>query len=198
MLELTGWSAAWPTLVLLLVLSATILILAALPEATLALRYERELMMSPTGAVRWLGAHLVHLGWSHTLLNLAGLWLVAAYLGPGFGARAWAAALLVTAIAVDLGLYLGDPALGWYVGLSGVLHGALMAGLVAAAGIPRSERWTLGILVAAKILWEQLAGPVPGSELVSGGSVVVDAHLYGAMGGLLVGACIRAMAPRPG
>ena len=40
-------------------------------------------------------------------------------------------------------------------------------------------------LVMAKLLFEQLIGPLPGSETTSGGPVVIDAHLYGAVGGVI-------------
>jgi hypothetical protein len=39
--------------------------------------------------------------------------------------------------------------------------------------------------IGSKLIWEQLAGPIPFSESTSGGTVLVDAHLYGSIGGLL-------------
>ena len=174
-------------LVFVAVLSLIILLLEAVPGSRGLLRLERELLLVPAEAARWFGAHLVHLGWRHAILNLAGLWLVAWYLGAGFGARAWALSIGIAAIAVDLGIRVGNPELGWYVGLSGVLHGVLVAGLIEGGTLPRWERALMAALITAKITWEQLAGPVPGSELVSGGAVVVDAHLYGALGGTVAG-----------
>ena len=47
------------------------------------------------------------------------------------------------------------------------------------------------MIVAGKLAWEQFAGPLPGSESGSGGPVIVDAHLYGAVGGLLAAVLIR-------
>ena len=43
--------------------------------------------------------------------------------------------------------------------------------------------------VVAKLAYEQLVGPLPGSEAAAGGAVVVNAHLYGAIGGAL-SACV--------
>jgi membrane associated rhomboid family serine protease len=43
------------------------------------------------------------------------------------------------------------------------------------------------LLVCGKLLWEQAVGPLPGSAEVAGGKVIVDAHLYGAIGGLVLG-----------
>ena len=39
--------------------------------------------------------------------------------------------------------------------------------------------------IGSKLIWEQLAGPIPFSESTSGGPVLVEAHLYGTIGGLL-------------
>ena len=42
----------------------------------------------------------------------------------------------------------------------------------------------LGVLIA-KLAWEQISGPLPGSAATAGVAVIVDAHLYGAAGGIL-------------
>ncbi|MBV2092179.1 MAG: hypothetical protein KUF72_14970, partial [Candidatus Thiodiazotropha sp. (ex Ctena orbiculata)] len=45
---------------------------------------------------------------------------------------------------------------------------------------------SLLIAVLGKIAWEQWQGPLPGSESVANGPVVVASHLYGALSGMLV------------
>ena len=134
---------------------------------------------------RLVSAHFVHLGFSHLLLNLAGLGLVWYLVGTTLGGRDWLAVWLVAIAAVSAGLWFFEPQLAWYVGLSGVLHGLLAAGIAADIGNARWDTWILAIALAGKIAWEQLVGPLPGSEGASGGTVIVDAHLYGAIGGLL-------------
>jgi hypothetical protein len=71
------------------------------------------------------------------------------------------------------------------VGLSGVLHGALAAG---ALGWWRQESKPLALGLTAvllgKLAWEQWHGALP---LSGDMPVVVDAHLYGAIGGSLAG-----------
>ena len=59
------------------------------------------------------------------------------------------------------------------------------------------EAIILAAFVIAKIAWEQFAGPMPGSEATTGGKVIVEAHLYGAFGGLLAGLLCRYNAPQP-
>jgi rhomboid family GlyGly-CTERM serine protease len=136
-------------------------------------------------AWRLVSGHFVHLGWSHLLLNLVGLGLVVWLTGRAFDCLRWAAIGLASLAAMDAGFWLFNEELDWYVGLSGLLHGLLAAGLF--AGILRKDREAviLTVFVVAKLGWEQFVGPLPGSESTSGGVVIVDAHLYGAAGGIL-------------
>jgi rhomboid family GlyGly-CTERM serine protease len=139
---------------------------------------------------RLLSGHLVHLGSSHTLLNLAGLVLVWFLVGRAFGWTQWLWIIAGSMAAIDLGLWFGAPSLQWYVGLSGLLHGMLAAGIVAGLAARSGEAAILAVVVAGKLAWEQFAGPLPGSEATSGGAVIVDAHLYGVIGGALVAAVL--------
>ena len=66
----------------------------------------------------------------------------------------------------------------------------LAAGIVAGLSDRSFEALVLAIVVAVKLGWEQVAGPLPGSEATSGGAVIVDAHLYGVIGGAAVAAAI--------
>jgi len=149
-----------------------------------ALAYSRE---DIAGGELWrlVTAHLVHLGWSHLALNLAGLALVWYLVGGAFRPRQWLAIAAVSVLTIDLGFWVLDPELDWYVGLSGLLHGLLAAGLV--QGLRRRDREAvvLAAFVIGKLAWEQWQGPLPGSEATSGGNVIVNAHLYGAVGGMV-------------
>jgi rhomboid family GlyGly-CTERM serine protease len=147
-----------------------------------ALRYEQALI----GAEPWrlLSGHLVHLGWMHLGLNLAGLALIWALVGHALRSWAWGVAFALSALTVGGGLYLHDTGLAWYVGLSGVLHGLLVFGAVAGLHTERRMALTLLVGVAAKLAWEQLSGGDVGTAELVGGAVIVNAHLYGALGGL--------------
>ena len=94
-------------------------------------------------------------------------------------------------VIIDSGLWYLDPSLQWYVGLSGLLHALLATGLVVGVSPRRRDLQVLAALLALKIAWEQLSGPLPGSEISSGGPVVVDAHLYGIVAGVLSGLIAR-------
>jgi len=150
----------------------------------LALAYNRDALEAGQ-YWRLLTGHFVHLSMTHVLLNLAGLALVAWIVGHAFSWQHWLTITAISIVAIDAGFWILYPELGWYVGMSGLLHGILAAGLV--VGIAERERGSivLGVLVLAKLIWEQTSGPLPGSESSSGGAVIVDAHFYGAVGGLL-------------
>ena len=154
------------------------------------LQYER----SAIGAGefwRLVSGHFVHLGISHFLLNAAGLALVWFLTGRFLHWSQWALAMAFAIAVIDLGLWFLNPGLQWYVGLSGLLHALLATGLLVGLSANRRELQLLVALLALKIAWEQLVGPLPGSETSSGGRVIVDAHLYGVVAGVLSGLAVR-------
>ena len=165
--------------------------LVAAVSATLQLLWLNEALSWDRGALaggqlwRFLSGHFVHLGWSHLLLNLAGLALIAWIVGRAWDRLGWLLVSLVSIAVIGVGFWTLNPRLEWYVGLSGLLHGLLAAGLVVGIARRETESIVLAVLVAGKLAWEQFAGPLPGSEGASGGAVIVDAHLYGAVGGIL-------------
>lgn len=145
-----------------------------------ALRYERAAVLAGE-YWRLLTAHLVHGDARHLMLNLAGLGLLAALFPRAYGARGWTLIMLASVASIDLGFVFLEPQLEWYVGFSGVLHGGLAAGALAWwRQESRPLALVLTLILVAKLLWEQRWGGLP----LSGGlPVVVDAHLYGAIGG---------------
>jgi rhomboid family GlyGly-CTERM serine protease len=172
---------------------ALALVGAALLAATLggevlrsALRYDRNAL----AAGEWwrlATGHLVHLNFEHAAVDVLALVLLWMLFARDYSPRAWLLVFAGAAAAIDLGLWVADSTLIWYVGSSGVLHGVFAAGVV--AHLRRGERdgWLLGALLVAKLTYEQSVGALP---LVPG-PVVVDAHLYGALGGVLAALVCR-------
>ena len=134
---------------------------------------------------RLVSGHLVHLGFGHLWPNVVALAIIGLLFEDVFRNADWARIGAAAAAAIDLGLYVLDPEVSWYVGLSGVLHGYVAAGALAL--LMRREK--LGVVlaagVAAKLVFEQVVGPVPFTAASVGGPVVVAAHLYGVVGALL-------------
>jgi rhomboid family GlyGly-CTERM serine protease len=147
-------------------------------------RYQRDAI---EGGQYWrlVSGHLVHLNFGHLWPNLAALLIIGALFDDVFRSVDWLRASVVSAAAIDLGLYVFDPAVEWYVGLSGVLHGLVAAGALALLLRKQKLGAVLALGLGAKLAFEQLAGPVPFTAESVGGPVVVAAHLYGAAGGLL-------------
>ncbi len=154
------------------------------------LRFERS-AIAEGEPWRLVSGHFIHLGAAHMLMNAAALLLLWLLVGQSLTTARWLVVIAVCLVGIDLGFWLFDPQLTWYVGLSGLLHGMLAAGLIARYRVAAAESLTLGCLLAAKIIYEQVAGPLPGSELAAGGPVVVNAHFYGALAGAAAGLLLR-------
>lgn len=157
--------------------------------ARFGLRYEREAILSGE-YWRLVSGHFVHGTHQHLILNLAGLALIAALFPRDYTAKEWLWVLLLSLLAIDLGFVFYEPQLRWYVGFSGVLHGALAAGALAWwRSVPRSLALALTSILVAKLAWEQWHGALPLSGDLP---VVVDAHLYGALGGAIAASILWA------
>jgi rhomboid family GlyGly-CTERM serine protease len=166
-------------------------------EAREWLRYDRQAL---DGGQYWrlLTGHVTHMGVSHLVLNVAGVYLVWVLVGSWLSISGWILVLSVGVTGIDLGFWFLDKNLVWYVGLSGLLHTLLVAGAFAGLWKRRAESLVILLVVFGKIAYEQIAGPMPGSELSSGGPVVVNAHLYGALAGLICGITIWRRVARTG
>jgi rhomboid family GlyGly-CTERM serine protease len=162
-----------------------ICLLLAVPEligepARRLLSFDREAI----AAGQWwrlLSAHFVHLDPSHAALNSLGLVLMWALFARDYSPWRWAAIYCGSAIAVSVGLWYGNPELRWYVGASGALHGVMTAGTIAHLRRRDLDGWILAIFIVGKLAYEQLAGALP---FAGTAHTIVDAHLYGALGGV--------------
>jgi len=137
-----------------------------------------------------LTGNFVHLGKSHLMMNMVGFALVVTLVWDHFNWIEWVLVTLFSSLVVCVGLYFFDPDINLYVGFSGTLHGVIVAGCLADLRHYPKSALLLLVLVVAKLAWEQIAGPLPGSEDVAGGNVVVNSHLYGAIGGAAIGAVL--------
>ena len=160
------------------------------PATTEWLRYDRTAIHN--GELwRILSGNLVHLGWEHLLMNLAGLILIWLLYGRLLSNQQWLLVVLMSSLAVGVGLYLTNPQLDWYVGQSGMLHGLFVTGLVINLRKGYKLEWLLLLGLIVKLIWEQIHGALPGSAELAGGAVIVDAHLFGAISGIIAGTLLK-------
>jgi len=147
------------------------------------LRFDRSLL-DQWQLWRLLTAHFTHLNWSHFVLNMAGLCLFAFFFSAYQSSTYWLLAIVFISLFCSAGIMI-DMQYERYVGFSGVLHGLFIIG-----GRWELQRYKLSgvmllLLIVVKIAWEQLNGALPGSESMTGGSVAINAHLYGVVAGLV-------------
>jgi rhomboid family GlyGly-CTERM serine protease len=173
----------------------SVLAAAGDPAAQLRLRYDRT-GIAEGELWRLVTGHFAHLGTTHLILNIAGLAVVWLLVGGGYSLLNWAFVVALSLVVIDLCFWFLDPGLSWYVGMSGLLHALLVAGLVSRFRVAKAESLALATVIAAKIVWEQLIGPLPGSEFSAGGAVVVNAHLYGVVAGVLAAGVLRVVTLR--
>ncbi|HEY4973764.1 MAG TPA: hypothetical protein VII41_09155, partial [Steroidobacteraceae bacterium] len=98
---------------------------------------------------------------------------------------------LLAATSIDAGLWLLRPAVDWYLGASGVLHGAWAAGACAMYRRGDGIGAALLLLLIVKLVYEQQSGA---SLFNADLPLVGAAHLYGALGGMLAALLPRAPA----
>jgi rhomboid family GlyGly-CTERM serine protease len=148
------------------------------------LPYDRGLIAD--GQVwRLISSNFIHLGWGHLILNGCGLLVMAWLFAEERRTVQWFVDLMICSFATGAGLYLMNPEILRCVGLSGALHGLFVVGAFSwvSAGIGQGKWLLLGL--GLKLLWEQVFGEMPFSGGIVGGSVVTDAHVWGAVGGLI-------------
>jgi rhomboid family GlyGly-CTERM serine protease len=153
------------------------------------LRYQRDAILAGEWW-RLVTGHFVHLGWAHLGLNVMGLVLMWTLFAADYTPRQWLIIVAGSIAAIDAGFLLLNPELVWYVGLSGALHGVMAAGTLAHLRRREPDGWILAVFLIGKLVYEQVVGVMPYSLKSAGGPVVVDAHLYGAVGALIVTASL--------
>lgn len=170
-----------------LLLVFLMLALAFWPGAEVLLRYQRE-GIADGQFWRVFSAHFVHLNLAHTLLNTAGTLMLAVFLARDISVRDWWAVTLLAPLVISLGLWFKQPELQAYVGFSGVLHGLLYFGVLRLFLSVPAWAATILLLLIGRQVWEQTGAYDPDylRSLIHG-RVMPDAHLFGALTGLVLG-----------
>jgi rhomboid family GlyGly-CTERM serine protease len=140
-----------------------------------------------------LTAHFVHSNVWHLVFNITGLYLTWFLFSEEFEPSALIATLMVCTVGLSITLVLITD-INNYVGLSGTLHGLFAYALVRELKHPRPTTFVLIAAAIGKLAYEQLGGSTDATEALIGVSVAIDAHLWGAILGIICG-CISLLFP---
>ncbi len=152
-----------------------------------ALRFDREFINS--GELwRLISGHFLHTNIIHWLVNMMGLALLWMLHGDYTTPKNFTLNIVILCIGISICISLWSSDINWYVGLSGVLHGLFLWGVVIDIHKGRKTGFLLLIGAVLKLFEEQVSSNASGlmSELIEA-NIAVDAHLYGAVIGLVLG-----------
>lgn len=135
---------------------------------------------------RLLTGQWVHVGWVHWAMNMLALTIILGLFMPQRPVR-WVGQVLVMSLGISVALWVSLPGLDYYAGFSGVLHGLVALGMVHWLGQPSERRWGiwLGLGLLFKLGHEAWWGSAVQHWI--GAPVIVQAHQWGALWGLLLG-----------
>jgi len=146
--------------------------------------YHRQLI-SQGEFWRLFTGHFFHTNGYHLLLNLSALLLLWALHGQFYSLKNYSLLFITSTLVCSAGLYFFSPDIRQYVGLSGVLHGVFVFGAIMDIRQQDKTGYLLFAGVWLKIAHEQFYGASEDVSTLIDASVAIDAHLWGAVGGLL-------------
>ncbi|PKI17499.1 rhombosortase [Colwellia sp. 12G3] len=138
---------------------------------------------------RTFTGHFLHTNGIHLLLNLAALILLWALHGHFYTLTNYSLLFITSALVCSAGLFYFSPQIHQYVGLSGVLHGIFVFGAIMDIRHKDKTGYLLFIGVWLKIAHEQFYGASEQVSALIDANVAIDAHLWGAIGGLIFSCC---------
>lgn len=135
---------------------------------------------------RLISGHFVHLNVLHAALNSAGLVLCIVIFGSPRNLAYSCIYLIIMALFISSSLFFFSPEIAYYLGLSGLLHAVVIHFLMLGYSQHRLLYGLGLLLMAAKLALEQLPlFDVFYLQDVIGDQVIIESHLYGAIGALL-------------
>ncbi len=164
-----------------------------------ALRYDRmaieggewyrlitgNLVHLPGNTVEWNGWRF-HGPW-HLFLNELGVLVLVLLCPERLSLLVWLRRTLLLCLGMSVGLYFFAPDMVWYVGLSGVMHGFFLLGLM--PQVLKKDIVALGcvLYLLGKLGYELYAGAPVSDEAAIGGKVALESHLWGSISALVYG-----------
>jgi rhomboid family GlyGly-CTERM serine protease len=140
---------------------------------------------------RLITATFCHTNFNHLALNLTGLAVTIVLFIDTFKKTLLLPIIIFNSLFIGAALFLFEGDIKGYVGFSGVLHG--LFSFAAISDVYRKDRWgyLLGAGLLTKLAYEQFYGAQQNTIDIIDAPVLVNAHLYGAIAGVLYFYCLR-------
>ena len=144
---------------------------------------------------RLFSGHFAHLNQLHLILNMAA-WIIIFLLGSSIlSFQRWLVLLTVYSLAISLLFYFFVPAVTFYGGLSGVLHGILLTILFDWARQGSRIAFLVSAAIIGKVLYETFFQDSFLTDQLLNIEVVTEAHFFGVV--VAIGlAAISVLAPQ--
>ncbi|CCQ12042.1 putative rhomboid family protein [Pseudoalteromonas luteoviolacea B = ATCC 29581] len=147
--------------------------------------FNRELINSGQWWLIFSG-QFTHANIPHLALNSLGIVFIWLLHGEYCSSLRYSLNIVCMALLTGLAIYGLAPDIAIYTGLSGVLHGVILWGALKDIQLCRKDGVLLFIGILVKLGYEQFAGPSESMSNLIESTVAIDAHLYGALSGLLI------------
>ncbi len=169
-------------LIILIVLTFLVYLFA--PQSSLYFAYYRS-SIAQLEVWRFFTTSFCHTNFNHFLMNVIGLTITPLLFLETYQKFSLWPLILFNSLVIGLAIFFIDPTIISYVGLSGVLHGLFSYGVI--NDISRKDKWgwILGFCLITKIAYEQYFGAAQVTIAMIGAPVLINAHLYGAIAGIL-------------
>jgi rhomboid family GlyGly-CTERM serine protease len=140
---------------------------------------------------RLITGQLIHVSWAHLVSNIVGALFIWILVGRAFTLKEWIIVIAISGAIVNIGLINLSRDVAWYAGLSGVLHGLIVAGIL--VRLHRSDYLGIAMIggILAKLGFEWYGGGSASMAKLIGAPVISDAHIYGSIAGFLCGIVAR-------
>jgi len=169
------------TAILITLVSAIIMFYE--PTSVSLLNYQ-QLAVSDGQWWRIFTSNLCHSNWNHWTLNIVGLWLMDVWYKPVISLKI-RNILLFFCIFANVALLHVFLNIGWYVGLSGALHGYLLGGAIISYATSKLVNGLIIVIMTIKLFVENTWQINSETAELIGAEVLEEAHLFGAIASLL-------------
>ncbi len=134
---------------------------------------------------RVFSGHFFHTNAFHFLLNGAAVIMLWALHGHFYTIKTYSFVFIISALICAIGIHWFSLDINQYVGLSGVLHGLFIWGAIVDIKAKEKTGYLLLFGILLKLAHEQFYGASEDVASLIGANVAINAHLWGAIGGVI-------------